>query len=57
MAALKALAAAFEWDQIRDTLNVVCINLGPVLVPGLRSEVLCPGVLDAQGPAVRAPMF
>lgn len=50
---LKALVAAFEWDEARDLLVDLCYELTNRTDDSIQADVLCPGVIDLQGPHVR----
>ena len=52
MASLKALVAASDdWDSVRDGVVEACFGLFENATD-VRADVLCPGMVDTQGPHV-----
>lgn len=53
MTLLKSLVdQGLTYDDLRDEVVNVCTNL--VEADGIRGDILCPGLMDIQGPHVRA---
>ena len=54
MGVLKSAAAVMNWTEARDIVVEACFRLFDNLTDGeVRTDVLCPGIIDTQGPHVK----